>query len=262
MSFSFIADLNESRLFPSLSNMLKKSDKEMTQLLYLYIIGIRILMAEGETEAWAHSYVSRTLQWGTSFDLWRSNTTDLYVLLHRLHTIQFVEKTATYSLQHQDVVRWLRNIQLHVEGNIFGNNTERLFMRLDYGLKVTDSSMKAVRRQVTNWTDLGQEEQHNVLSRLIPMLRKRAPKSEILPYLNRVYRVLSKETDDADPPNSPINDIIENASAGATGAASIATSVGGLGAGFDPNGDKGIYQNLPKKKSESKPLVIRRPPIK
>ena len=43
----------------------------------------------------------------------------------------------------------------------------------------------------------------------------------------------------------------ENASSGATGAASVATVVGGLGAGFDPKGHKGIYQN-------SKPVVIKR----
>jgi hypothetical protein len=47
--------------------------------------------------------------------------------------------------------------------------------------------------------------------------------------------------------------VVETASCGATGAASVATVVGGLGAGFDPNGDYGIYPK-PKKK----PIVIRR----
>lgn len=46
--------------------------------------------------------------------------------------------------------------------------------------------------------------------------------------------------------------IKETASSGATGAASVATVVGGLGAGFDPNGDKGIYQ------SSTKPVLIKR----
>ena len=49
------------------------------------------------------------------------------------------------------------------------------------------------------------------------------------------------------------SEIIESATCGATGAASVATVVGGLGAGFDPNGDKGIYQ-----KAKKKPLLIRR----
>jgi hypothetical protein len=51
-------------------------------------------------------------------------------------------------------------------------------------------------------------------------------------------------------------EIIESATCGATGAASIATvpgAVGGIGVGFNPNGDKGIYQGKKKK-----PVVIRR----
>jgi hypothetical protein len=51
----------------------------------------------------------------------------------------------------------------------------------------------------------------------------------------------------------------ENATAGATSAASVATVVGGLGSGFDPNGHKGIYQGA-KKKKEKKPVVLRRTP--
>jgi hypothetical protein len=49
----------------------------------------------------------------------------------------------------------------------------------------------------------------------------------------------------------------ESASCGATCSASIATAptaLGGIGVGFDPNGDKGIYQAAKKKK----PVILRR----
>lgn len=54
----------------------------------------------------------------------------------------------------------------------------------------------------------------------------------------------------------------ENATSGATSAASIATNVAGTGAGaigvgFDPNGHKGIYQGKPSKKSKSAPILKR-----
>jgi hypothetical protein len=53
--------------------------------------------------------------------------------------------------------------------------------------------------------------------------------------------------------------VIESASSGATGAASVATAVGGLGAGFDPDATwRGVYGNKP-------PVVIKRamkkPPV-
>jgi hypothetical protein len=54
-------------------------------------------------------------------------------------------------------------------------------------------------------------------------------------------------------------EIVETASCGATGSASIATAPGGLGMGFDPKGDKGIYQNKKKRKKtdESMPIIRR-----
>lgn len=55
----------------------------------------------------------------------------------------------------------------------------------------------------------------------------------------------------------------ETASAGASASGNVAACVGGIGAGFDPNGHKGIYdaaekrKKRPKKKNESV-VVIRR----
>jgi hypothetical protein len=55
--------------------------------------------------------------------------------------------------------------------------------------------------------------------------------------------------------------VAENASCGATSAASVATAtsaIGGLGVGFNPNGDHGIYEPSRKKKKKSKVTVIKR----
>jgi hypothetical protein len=60
-----------------------------------------------------------------------------------------------------------------------------------------------------------------------------------------------------------IRKVIENATSGATSAASIATSTAGtgkgaIGVGFDPNGNKGIYQGKLKKQSSKGSNIIRR----
>jgi hypothetical protein len=57
--------------------------------------------------------------------------------------------------------------------------------------------------------------------------------------------------------------ILETATAGASASGNVATSVGGIGAGFDPNGHKGIYDAAERKKkrkktSEVAPAIIRR----
>lgn len=52
--------------------------------------------------------------------------------------------------------------------------------------------------------------------------------------------------------------IHETSTAGATGAGSVATAVGALGAGFDPDGDwRSIYPKN-KQKKQNKPIVIKR----
>jgi hypothetical protein len=55
--------------------------------------------------------------------------------------------------------------------------------------------------------------------------------------------------------------INETASAGASAAGSVATSIGGIGAGFDPNGHKGIYdaaERKKKRKAKNETVIIRR----
>jgi hypothetical protein len=58
--------------------------------------------------------------------------------------------------------------------------------------------------------------------------------------------------------------LTETSSAGSTASGNVATSVsafksGGIGPGFDPNGDYGIYPRPKRKKSpETKAIVIKR----
>lgn len=50
----------------------------------------------------------------------------------------------------------------------------------------------------------------------------------------------------------------EFASSGGSSAGNVASVPGGLGAGFDPSGDHGVYGENPKKKKRKKMTVIRR----
>jgi hypothetical protein len=96
------------------------------------------------------------------------------------------------------------------------------------------------------------------------MVKRMEPELRSYGYTNRV------ESKDATQSHGAMNvftfhriqeayeDFHEHASAGATGSGNVATSVaavGGLGAGFDPDGDWGIYQSS---KGRKKPTVIRR----
>lgn len=61
-----------------------------------------------------------------------------------------------------------------------------------------------------------------------------------------------------------LNELYEFASSGATSAGAIAAVPGALGAGFDPDGDWGIYTKKKKKdkKDKKEDTVLRRIPLK
>jgi hypothetical protein len=197
----------------------------MSELCYLYFIGLRILLEADSTKAWAQNYCGKTGE-PNDYKSWRSNVNDLYVMLFALHDTEQLPPSP-------NIIRiWLRHIATHDDKDA----THRLFMRLDSLFHITNGTLKAIRRQALHWEEVGDRERHDVLIKVINLIHSRAPSnSEILPHLKNLAK------------------LDESASSGATGAANIATAVGGLGTGFDPKGNRGIY-------SKKKPVVIKRSP--
>ncbi len=177
---------------------------------------------------WARHYCANAGE-QNDFLEWRTNANDLYTLLYALSTD---DAKGAADLSPSLIRHYLRHAD-HDDKE----ETHRLFMRLDGMFHIGSSSMKSMRRTVMDWEDADPRERRELVNKLIQWIHDRAPSnSELLPKLKSMY-----------------SEMRESASGGATGSASIASVVGGLGAGFDPSGDHGIYS---KKK---KPLMIRRP---
>lgn len=222
--YAFINDLCESHLIPSRTSLKHWKISKLTDLCYLYFLGLRILLDDKTTQDWARKYCDDAGE-QTDFSLWRNNANDLYAMLFALTS----EDT---NLSPGIIRHWLRHMATHTDEDA----THRLFMRLDSMFKVSSGTMRSMRRIVMEWDDADTRERHDVLIKLIQMIHTLAPSnSELLPELKKLSHQMS-----------------ESASAGATGAASVASVVGGLGAGFDPDGDHGVYE---KKK---KPAILRR----
>ena len=225
MTFAFIADLCESHLIPSQTSLKKWDDKKLSELAYLYFLGLRILLANAKSKQWARDYCKQAGE-PNDFTKWRSAGNDLYVMLYGLSDDSDGKKLTINPgvLRH-----WFRHV-----GGDDKEDMHRLFVRLDAMFHITNSAMRSMRRIVMDWQDADDKERKDVLTKLIQMIHSRAPSnSELLPHLKSL----------------PLD---ESASAGATGASSVAAVVGGLGAGFDDDHSKSIYG--PKKK----PVIIRR----
>lgn len=261
-------------MFPSTKSLGNLAKQDVAELLYLHLCALRILSSEDASAGWSRTYLRKTLRWG-NFKTWRSDGNDLYVLMHA-----FDGSNDRTTSQFGTITTHLFRSIVRGESRQVETDIRRLFVRLDFELAVKDGTLRAIRRLIMNWTDLNSREQKLATTRLLQILRSRAPKSEMLPMLTMVARDRNLElhnvcnletgegcdiTDGVKPKSSIIgrlaqqaagpvgflaglaatSRIKETATAGSTGSASIAAVPGALGAGFDPNGDHGIYSKKP-----------------
>lgn len=261
--FSFINDLSESRLFPSRTSTDRYTHKEIQEFVQIYLCVFRIMLVERSSQDWIKTYIKKSIHWG-DFSKWRSDGNDFYVLMHLLITTD----TGLSSVFINSIMKWLR-LAATTSGR-YEMEVKRVLVRMDNDLRIRDSSLKNIRRLVTDWSDLSKREQRLAMTRLLQHMRAKMPKSEVLPHLVELsnHRGLeikgacNLETDDrcksdatiSFTPYGFLSGLSEDATAGSTSAASVAAVPGALGVGFDPNGDTGIYP----KKAKNKPIVLKR----
>jgi|HigsolmetaAR202D_1030399.scaffolds.fasta_scaffold01498_17 hypothetical protein len=184
----FIRNLSESKLFPSKEILERYSRREIAELLYLYIIAFRIFMAEESTRFWASNYLRKTIQHG-EFSRWQTTGNDLYVLIYAIQAKKGDEKP--YPLRMSDLTRWIK--QGATRREFPDRLTDRLFVRLDFDLRIKHESMRAVRRLVSSWPTLEKEYRRLAMTRLLQFLRARSPKSDILLMLRRLAEIENYE---------------------------------------------------------------------
>jgi hypothetical protein len=248
--FEFIANLSESAAFSSKSSLRKYSEKELCEIVFLFIVTLRILLWCEDTKEWARNYCKKTTR-ASDFKTWRTDATDLYAAMYGL-----VVDKEDHSFSPKLVWNWLHKAST---GHLSAFDSREFFVKLDSYFHIRNESMKAVRRLAMDFYRLNRTEEKLCITRLLQLLRHRVPKSELLAQLKELADSRNYEIEGAyDKEASILKDlhkkVSENASAGATSAASVASVAGGLGAGFDDDFSKSIYG----KKKEKLPLIIKR----
>lgn len=246
MSFSFLVDLSESKVFPAKADVLRTDDKTLAELAYCYILGLVVLLSFKDTEKWARQYCGKTIE-SAKFDNWHSSANDLFCVLYGLNKLN-------YKINGNKIHDWLHDVNRSYLGE---HETSDLLLKLDSWFKIKDETLRATRRLTQNFSDLNRNEKKLVVSKLIKELNIK-PKSEILEKLKQLSDTHSLEVTNPKKENSFLSSLSkhkfkENASSGSTASANVATVVGGLGSGFSNDYSKSIYG--PQK-------VIRREPIK
>lgn len=184
-----IGELSESRMFPSRGSLQRLSPRQVADLAFLYLIAMRILLAEEDTDTWARYYIAQSLQY-TDFRKWHSNATDLHILFHGLDPDVDLRQQGDRDLRARLqvdqvlVLRWLRSAK--ISGGDYEGLTQRLFARLDYDFKIDDGSMRSVRRLAKDWPSLDRHRRELVMTSLLKMLKARDRRAEVLAPLQKL----------------------------------------------------------------------------
>ena len=193
MTYSLLGDLTESRMFPSKKSLDKEDFESLSETAFLLIMALRILLTEDSHLA--RRYVKKTIS-ASNFNKWRADGNDLYIALHALSNGEYEdEKDRPEKISTISALRWLREMQ--ASDGRDDMETKRFFIRLERLLFISDSSMKAIRRLVMDWDDITHNQKRLAATRLLQMLRSRAPKSDLLTPLSLTSRARNWEIVDA-----------------------------------------------------------------
>jgi hypothetical protein len=193
----FIQQLSESKLLASQSSYRKYSAKQVSELVYLHVLALRILASEPLSHKFAHDYAMRSARY-LGFAQWYQNATDLHLLIHALvdenvdlkmpeTSTQFKE---TLYLDEVEIRHWLREIS---QNRISEAHTKSLFLHLDGQFRIRDGSLKAIRRIVQDWPHNTTRQKQLAMTRLLQIMRVRARQSDLLGELNSLASELNLE---------------------------------------------------------------------
>lgn len=215
----FISDLSENKIFHSKKIIEKYDDSEISEIAYLLVLSIRILLLN--KSRWAYAYCDKTAIDG-GFSKWRTDATELYSALYGL------SESTKRNYGTNEIWHFIRKCG---NGVIKENDIKKFFTKLDSYLLIKNDSLSSLRRSVMDFSKLSKNDKKKTLTKLLKLMKVHAPKTEMYSHLYD-YAYDKFKIDE---------NVMENAAAGSTSSASIAAVAGTLGAGFDNDYSKSIY---------------------
>lgn len=247
INLDFVNDLmTEARMFRSRHGVSDYSARDMADNAFAHMIALQVLNREFKYSSVASTYANRTMSYG-NFDYFRSNGTDLYVMLHALFGKGSITKFADEKNSEILLKRMRPNMTQiktflnHIASSGANADAEkRMLMQLQSMLFVNDSKLRSMKRLAGDWENLKTREKRTLVSSLYNYFRANAPKSSMMSYLQK----LSRERDYVD------GEKVKTSKAMATGAALAGAYIGyKLGRGKGPSyADKMKNFDLRKKK--------------
>lgn len=164
----FIQELTESRMYKGSDTLRGKSASELAKATYLMILILEILRKEDIK--YAQDYAQKTLAYD-DFDHMRTNATDLHnlisVLTHQDAYASRMKEDKRISMPTLQTKRHLRDM---IRGVYVKQMVLQYLMSVEKFLKIDDSLLKQMRRQVGEWQVISDREKREVKRKIKSVL--------------------------------------------------------------------------------------------
>ena len=201
--YSFISELNESKMFRSKNRVEGTSSRDMADVAFMNMLSLYIMSQTYDMAPAAAAYAKRTMKYGNQFK-YQQGGTDLHIALSSLKNgmgvgVKNQMQTAKLNIPEMQIRQFLKNI----EAGRKIPSPETFFLKLERGLDIQNSNYRSIRRLVQGWPRLNNMQKSLVITRMNQYYRANALRSELYSYIRDIGRTQGLQIRNAGNAESP-----------------------------------------------------------
>jgi len=180
---TFIQSLYEARMFRSRNQIAAEGARSVSDHLFVSLMSLYAMSNDFDYAPVAKEYAKRTRSLG-NFNNPSPGGTDLYQTIFSLQRPELMPDEKSNMLLNKvkvDSPRIKQFLDKIKNGSASGTDAQTFFFKLERDLKIQDPKLKAARRLVQNWDNLGTQQQQLVGSQLMRYYRLNARRSDLMP---------------------------------------------------------------------------------
>jgi len=186
--YSFIGELNESKMFRSKNRVEGTSSRDMADVAFMNMLSLYIMSQTYDMAPAAAAYAKRTMKYGNQFK-YQQGGTDLHIALSSLKNgmgvgVKNQMQTSKLNIPEMQIRQFLKNI----EAGRKVPSPETFFLKLERGLDIQNSNYRSIRRLVQGWPRLNNMQKSLVITRMNQYYRAHALRSELYSYIRDIGR--------------------------------------------------------------------------
>ena len=187
MSFEFVKELSEAKLFRNPTKLKDASISQIADSFFNAVLGLEIL--KNTDPAAAQKYAKQTLAYG-NLNGWRSSGSDLHNMAHILMNSRRysdkIEIDRIVSVPELQFKTYLRNT---AQGKLDTNFDRRFLLALQKGLGINSPGLRSARRLIGDWQRALPNEKQLAATRVYMGLQHDLQQSDMwTPYTRTIKR--------------------------------------------------------------------------